>query len=418
VRRYSHPLLVSDPGPRRPTPPLPVDRELPQLALILDGSRLATWLSDALSTPEIEARPRYIRYKPQNKAQILYDIALHDRWTSAVVTVAARRDLRKVLSNSEARSLVERARGRAAVPTPLMFLEDAQALIEWYPVNRLIPGLSADPSLLKQRLLERRRDLGEQREPAVLVYKPERRAVLRWGDCVVKTYARVPDFHRAIEGLSAAPAIPGVEAPSLVDRMPTERLTVQTLIAGDSLPDESQWRARLGEAIARVHRSALTHLAVTSEQEPEMARRTGAQLCLLLPGLGGRVRELLGKIDSATPGRDHLVPSHGDMHFDQALATESSIALLDFDHICMADPALDLATIAAHEIEQGGATLETARADLEDVLSGYGPCPPNLDWYLSVAILRVAAMPFRFLASDWPARVSRLIEDALTVLTA
>jgi hypothetical protein len=82
----------------------------------------------------------------------------------------------------------------------------------------------------------------------------------------------------------------------------------------------------------------------------------------------------------------------------------------------MADPAYDLGTLAAHAIQQGGATLEAARGDLEDVLSGYGPRPPNLDWYLSVAILRLADVPFRFLAPDWPERISRMIEDAWSVL--
>src|SRR5690348_78739 len=102
----THPLLVTRPtAPKRP-PPVPVDATLPQLAEVLDGARIAEVLRPLVHTDHLEVRPRYLRYKPSNKATVLYDIELRGLWTVAILTVA-RRDLKRVLDRPDTVHLID-----------------------------------------------------------------------------------------------------------------------------------------------------------------------------------------------------------------------------------------------------------------------------------------------------------------------
>src|SRR5438552_15522620 len=112
--------------------PLPEDPVLPALGPVLDGERAREWLASVLPGRAVQARPRYVRYKPANKAVVLYDVEVDGRWTAAVLTVAALRDLRKQVER-HGRSVREDVRVRCAAPEPISFLEEGSALVEWYP---------------------------------------------------------------------------------------------------------------------------------------------------------------------------------------------------------------------------------------------------------------------------------------------
>jgi Phosphotransferase enzyme family len=408
-----NPLLIGPPAGSSRVLSLPRDSELPQLARVLDGASVARWLREAGVDGDVEARPRYVRYKPRNKAMVLYDVRLDERWTQAVVTVAGRRDLRKVLGRPETRDLVERVRRRTAVSQPVMFLNEPQALVEWFPANRLLPGLAVDPDELLVRLRAGGWEIADSTQPELLTYKPERRAVSRWDSVIMKTYARREDFEQASAGLALSTRIPGALAPSLVGSYPDALITVQRRIPGAHLDDEPRTRARLGTALAALHRSAARpawHMAAADHLE--VARRTADQIAFLVPIVQEEVRDLLGHLHETLPRGERSVPSHGDFHGDQALLSSGEIALIDFDHACRAAPALDPATHAAHLCAGLDGDRSRALAALEQLLSGYGAPPANLSWYLAVAVLRRAAFPFRFLTEDWPERVRGMVRDA------
>jgi hypothetical protein len=90
------------------------------------------------------------------------------------------------------------------------------------------------------------------------------------------------------------------------------------------------------------------------------------------------------------------------------------VSLLDFDELCAAAPALDVATYAAHAARAGGARAATETADA--VVEAYGRRPAGLEPYLAAAIMCRATAPFRKLEDDWPARVEEFVDAAEEVL--
>ena len=115
----------------------------------------------------------------------------------------------------------------------------------------------------------------------------------------------------------------------------------------------------------------------------------------MLPELGDRLDALVRRLGGALPAGLPLVPAHGDFHVDQLLVRDGDIAVVDFDELCVAAPALDLATYAADVVRGRAGDLERVQAVLEPLLEGYGARPDALDWHLAAAVLARAAHPFQ-----------------------
>jgi Ser/Thr protein kinase RdoA (MazF antagonist) len=107
-----------------------------------------------------------------------------------------------------------------------------------------------------------------------------------------------------------------------------------------------------------------------------------------------------------------MAPAHGDFHVDQLIVQDDSFVCIDFDGMCTAPAALDIATYAADVVRGRGDDEARIQAVLEPLLEGYGERPDSLDWYLCTAILCRATHPFRSQASHWPERVEAMIEAA------
>ena len=103
------------------------------------------------------------------------------------------------------------------------------------------------------------------------------------------------------------------------------------------------------------------------------------------------------------------MPAHGDFHADQLLVAPGGITLVDFDELCRAAPALDLATFAA-DVARGrdddGAAIDAVLAAL---LAGYGARPAALDWHLAAALLARSAHPFQRQVPGWPERTVAML---------
>ena len=412
-----NPLLVTHLTAAKPVPPLPVDPALPQLAEVLNGQAMQVALGDAGINDVEEARPRYVRYKPGNKAIVLYDVRLSGRRCVAVITASARRTLAKVCQRPDVRELADLVRQRTPGRTPMVFLNALSALVEWFPLNRLIPGLALSSACLAGRLPRSDRQSAMVAEPFPLTYKPERRAVLGWGRFVVKAYARRSDFDQAVHGFAAAKGAPGLTVPPLVAVLPESMVTLQMSVAG-TRPDDSRTE-ELGRALAKLHAAAVNSpFRTTPEDHLAAATETCHHVGFLRPALRPELERLLGKLESERPEPCALVQCHGDFHADQALVSAQQLALIDFDHACASHPALDLATFAAHLLDGTETSLNSALAALDELLRGYGGAPRDLDWFLAVGILRRASLPFRSLAPDWPVRVAGLIRAAAAVVSS
>ena len=109
-----------------------------------------------------------------------------------------------------------------------------------------------------------------------------------------------------------------------------------------------------------------------------------------------------------------MVTSHGDFHARQLLDGGDELSVTDFDAICLAPPALDLSTYAAHLIRGDPRDLEHANAALAALVAGYGAPPAALSWYLAATILVRAARPFRRFEPAWPERVEAIVRAAET----
>jgi hypothetical protein len=88
------------------------------------------------------------------------------------------------------------------------------------------------------------------------------------------------------------------------------------------------------------------------------------------------------------------------------------MAVIDLDELCLADPALDLATYAADVVRGRTGDLAGVEAVLEPLLDGYGGRPADLDWHLAAAILGRAAHPFHRQVPAWPERVEAMVATA------
>lgn len=111
--------------------------------------------------------------------------------------------------------------------------------------------------------------------------------------------------------------------------------------------------------------------------------------CQILSRLATRVESVAGEIDgewsallerlshvAAEDARQPLVLTHRDLHDGQFLTGDGSTTLLDFDLLCAAEPALDVANLTAHlrlRALQGvrGATPVTAEAAGDALLEGF-----------------------------------------------
>jgi aminoglycoside phosphotransferase (APT) family kinase protein len=122
-----------------------------------------------------------------------------------------------------------------------------------------------------------------------------------------------------------------------------------------------------------------------------------------------QIGRLLERLERRMPAGDRAVTSHGDFHHGELIRRDGELAVLDVDEACLAAPARDVSTYAAHAAAHDDGDAATV---LDALLEGYGRRPEALSWYLSASLLRRAERPFRVLEVDWPARVEELVDAA------
>jgi hypothetical protein len=214
------------------------------------------------------------------------------------------------------------------------------------------------------------------------------------------------------------------------------RLVLQRVVAGQSLNqllgdrrgggrDLGSSVRRAGAALAALHRAP----EVSTRERPveaELARfaRRAAAVRSVRPEVGARLLAVAEALDrhgrSLPPARRGLV--HGDCKPSQFLLRPGDeVALLDFDHCGVADPASDVGTFLAalRRRRVSGAAPPGAHDLSAHFLAGYehagGSTPARVRWYEAVALVRAALRAFaRAPRSPLPAA---LADEAMRCLT-
>jgi Ser/Thr protein kinase RdoA (MazF antagonist) len=362
--------MIETAVPVAPSPPF--DPALPRLAVALDGEETAEILAEGTGDELLSCRPRYIRYKPGTNCVVLYDLALADGTTTLAHVKLYPGD---------------RARRRAESDPRAALVEELGAVLYRFPVDPRLPALA--------RLDDTR----------LVRYKPARRAVVELGDGrFAKLYA--DDRGPRIFTVSRSLADAGVQTPAPLAYDPSRRMLVFDRVDGRPLDkvDRPALEHRIADvavALARIH--AGTPSCQTAEGEASRVLAAARTLAQLRPERSREARRL-GHVLASRIGSGVGVV-HGDFSPDQVLVSHGGLSVLDFDGSRLADPLLDVGSFLAHLSLDG-------HADLRDVfLAAYADHLP-LDrgravLFESVALLKLAVLPFRRLEPDWPSTLER-----------
>ncbi|HKE99750.1 MAG TPA: phosphotransferase [Actinomycetes bacterium] len=233
------------------------------------------------------------------------------------------------------------------------------------------------------------------------------------GSVIVKAYAR-DEGADAWAGMRALwdSGLPGGGAVSLAEPLaylPDVRVLVQGLVPEqDTFKDFMRSSLRAGTAEARtrldayaaatarglaaLHGSGVRHGGtVTIEDELAEIRQVLADLAVPFGDLPGAATSLLDRVEelAATHPADPAVPTHRSFRPGQVLLNEGRVGFIDFDGLCMAEPALDVALFCATVKDLGMDKRTTRSADpqarLDRVLQLERVCERFLDEYEATA---------------------------------
>ncbi|MGH2787841.1 MAG: ABC transporter transmembrane domain-containing protein [Actinomycetota bacterium] len=406
------------PGRARPTP-VPRDPALPELGRLLNTEQMRTALQRSLKPDLRDARMENlriarVRYQPRDKVTVHYRTTISGQDHHAVATVIANQDLAAKVHRPRYAELSATVDARSPAALPVVHDDELNAIVTWLPFDVKLPGVAAPAPELTQRLSRAGTFVSKGAPgPTILGYKPESRAVMRWGGHILKAYGKDRQFAAALTGLIASDGAASIPSASFVAALEDLRLTVQTALKGTT-PRAAAHAAREAGALVRLLQGR--RFVGLGFAPPEHQLREAGRHALLagavVPDLTLRLEALVERLKASIPAEGALVPAHGDFHVDQLLVDDERIAVIDFDGMCSAPAALDIATYAADVVRGRNSDLEAVTAVLELLLEGYGSPPADLEWHLSVAILARATHPFRAQTADWPQRVDAMVGAA------
>ena len=414
------PVLHEDAGVR-PRPagrperlPVPADPVLPQMAQVLDTDVMAEVLARSLGedaeSPDV--RVRELSYKPETNLVVHYDVRVGDDRHHATAMIG-HNDLAGRARRSENQALADMVDGRSPAERPLSFEPAIGALVQWLPLDLALWALAVPPAHRDRRLRSAGvHTHGRGEEPMLLDYRPQSRAVVRLNGHVLKYYATHSSFGAAVAGLEAAAEAP-VSTPGFEASLPELLLTVQSHVAGERIESPAAAAVDAGAALARLHAGSPAALREFSPAEQLDTAAVSAELVgRIAPALRPRLETLLARLGATLPGDLDCVSAHGDFDARRLLDGADGLVITDFDAMCGAPAALDVAAYAADLVRGGPADLDAALAVLDLVLEGYAARPEELSWYLATTILRRSPRPFRHQDEQWPERIEAMVAAA------
>jgi hypothetical protein len=397
--------------PRGPLAP-PADPALPQLGALLEPGPATDLLQRALGRPGRvdEVRVTRVAYVPGVKAAVHYEAFVDRAPADAVAQAAAGADLAERLTRSRFRRLAARAAPRSPAAWPVVHDAELDVLVSWLPFDAKLPALASPPDELAALLRAVRVDVDPRVGAPVLLadaYKPGSRCVMILAGHYLKEYGNERQYAAALRGMVAAGVAPVRTAPFEAS-FPVERLTVQEAVAGSAAPATEEVAVAAGDLAWRLRATPGADLLqpVPPEALLATARESAAITRAVAPDLAPRLERLAARLRDRLPEGLPLVPSHGDYDVDQLIAADGRLVAIDFDDMCLAPAALDLATYLADEVLRDGPLHADA------LVEGYGERPPALEWYVSTVLLDRSPRWFHRLTPDWRERTEALLGAA------
>jgi hypothetical protein len=237
------------------------------------------------------------------------------------------------------------------------------------------------------------------------------------GDHILKAYAKQTQFHAARKGLLESGTAPALCTPGWQAALEDLRLTVQAVVDGATPADAVGAAGMAGAFVRTLQDHEFEGLAPAGpERQLSEAKRHAHIAATIAPDLVPALDGLTDRLEQSLPASLPLVAAHGDFHVDQLIANDERLMVIDFDGMCRAPAALDLATYAADVVRGREGDLDRVLAALKPLCDAYGSPPDAIEWYLSTAILCRATHPFRSQAHEWPERVRAMVNAAEEVL--
>jgi starch synthase len=406
--------IRSQPAPRPERVPVPADRALPQMAQVLDTDVMAEVLARSLGE---DAEPPDVRvcdlsYNPETNLVVHYDVGVGGDRHHATAMIGDN-DLAGRARKFENEALADMVDGRAPAERPLSYEPALGALVQWLPLDLSLWALAVPPVHRDRRLRAAGvHTNGRGEEPTLLAYRPQRRAVVRLNGHVLKYYASHASFGAAVAGLEAADGAP-VCTPGFEASLPELFVTVQSHVSGARIESPATAAVDAGAVLARLHAgSGATLRDFPPAGQLDTAAASVELVARIAPELRPRLEALLGRLEAALPAGLGHVPAHGDFDPRSLLDGADGLVITDFDAMCRAPAALDVATYAADLVRGDPADLDAALAVLDLVLEGYEERPEELSWYLATTILRRSPRPFRHQEEHWPERIGEMVAAA------
>lgn len=430
-------------------PSLPFDPALPHLAAMLDEGAMMSILTNAIAASEevsiVGCRPRYVRYKPETSCLIQYDLSIEDKHGRQTEVSAFSqvfiddRALRRAESG-RMRRLVERASSHQAdLPCgPVAWLPEINGLFQMYPIDYELRFLvrATDPSYMMGELRQSDHDFADTEiigEPALVRYKPERKAMLRYrlrNAPAQMLYGKLmtDDRGQMIASQTQMLITAGVPTPPVVISIPKRKFIAHDETAGIQLASlrgdaaYAGWMEPLAASLALLQSVPLPTVPVhTLANEIAVLNDTAIWIERIAPGLAARLDRLSDDITARLGNMDErMMTSHGDFYDDQALVGESGVAIIDLDELKRGHPLLDVGNMLAHLTsgEARGEDVGQARDAFLDASLQHSPhCLSDIAAFEAAALLKLAPGPFRRLEPDWPEGIERIVELAESRLT-
>ena len=402
------------PAPRAERLPVPSDPALPQMAQMLDTEVMAEVLARSLGerAEPPDVRVRDLNYNPETNLVVHYDVGVGGERHHATAMIG-HNDLAGRARKFENEALADMVDGRSPAERPLSFEPALGALVQWLPLDLSLWALAVPPAHRDRRLRAAGvHTKGRGEEPTLVDYSPQERAVVRLNGHVLTYYGSHSSFGAAVAGMEAAGEA-AVSTPGFEASLPELFLTVQSHVAGEGIDSPAAAAVDAGAALARLHSGSCETLREFRPAGQLDAAAASAELVgRLTPALRSRLEALLGRLESALPADLDRVPAHGAFDARRLLLGAEGLVIADFDWMCGAPAALDVATYAADLVRGDPADLDAALAVLDLVVQGYAGRPEQLSWYLATTILRRSPRPFRHQDEQWPLRMEEMVAAA------
>lgn len=398
-------------------------------------------------------------YTPGRDCVVLYSLRFTDRQSlplSALATFAKDGETLEdayVRHYETAGTMSEGAFGRAVL------LPEYPCLVEFFPGDWRLPSLAraAEGGLIAPFLTGPSAGAGSTPHVDVMVlrYRPHLQCLFLYGakasrgtsrsEVIGKIYkeafgaAQVAERQEIVRRQAAAS---GLVVPEPLAVLPALNLLLMERVSGRRMKDVLE-RSRSDGREQFLPRRAAAALAILHDLQPpfheersltselERIRTRVDRLQLVVPLLARRMNALLDRIVSAAretgSGPRSLV--HGDFKPSQLLMDKTRVAVVDFDRVCLGDPALDVGNFMAQFRKEARLTGRDALRELArpffDEYRRHAPADGLAErarLYEALALVRMADRRFRldppsYAASPSASLPALLLDEAADCLS-